>query len=64
MYTFHPEADTLLTGHEKHFADAAMSALDVAMGTLGISYATADWESLHFQITTHLEEAIVNKLRD
>ncbi|QNI49077.1 hypothetical protein [Synechococcus sp. A15-60] len=64
MHTFHPESDTPLTGHEQYFADVAMDALDAAMGTLGISYAAADWDSQHFHIGAQLEEAIVNKLRD
>ena len=62
MYTFHPESETPLTGHEQHFADGAMDALDAALGGGGIGRATHDWNRLHADISAHLEEAIVNKL--
>ena len=64
MHTFHPESDTPLTGHEQYFADVAMDALDAALGHVGVSLATTDWESLHLNITVALEEATVNKLKD
>ena len=64
MYTFHPESDTPLTGHEQYFADVAMDALDAALGAVGISLATNDWNQLHLDISARLEEAIVQKLGD
>ena len=64
MHTFHPESDTPLTGQEEHFADVAMDALDAALGGIGIGLATSDWNQLHADISAHLEQAIVNKLRD
>ena len=64
MHTFHPESDTPLTGNEKYFADVAMDALDAALGHIGIGLATKDWDKLHADISAHLEQAIVNKLKD
>ena len=69
MHTFPPQSNTsdwcsCLPGNEPYFADVAMDALDAALGHVGVSLATADWELLHLNITVALEEATVNKLKD
>ena len=67
MHTFPPQPNTpnwcsCLPGNEQYFADVAMEALDTALGRVGISLASDDWELLHLTIAVALEEATVNKL--